>query len=370
MIIGLPKEIKSGEMRVALTPDAVQALVAFGHTIRVQTSAGEGAGFSDAEYAASGAEIVPTADHAYDADLVVKVKEIQLNEWQRLRRGGMLFSFLHLGADRLMARELLDRRITGIAFETVADRHGKLSILAPMSEIAGELAIPIAADLLMTSHSGKSVMMRDARVLVVGAGVAGRAAAHAAANAGAKVSVAVRNLATAADLHRDGPGKIEIFEGDAARVAQLAREADVIVGAASVPGQATPKLLTREDIKAMRPGGVLIEICIDGGGISETSRPTSHAVPTYIAEGITHYCVANMPATVPRLASIKISSAILPYVAALANHGLLRAMRDNKGFTDGLKNGLQIHDGRVTHAGIAAELNLPFVDLDAVLFSC
>jgi alanine dehydrogenase len=366
MIIGLPKEIKDGELRVALTPDAVKTLVAHGHTVRVQTSAGQGAGFNDAEYEVSGAEIVPTAAHAYGADLVVKVKEIQTDEWQHLRRGGMLFSFLHLGADRSMARELLDRRITGIAFETVSDRHGKLPILAPMSEIAGELAISTAANLLTTSQGGKGVMMCDAHVLVVGAGVAGRAAAHASANAGAHVSVIVRNLATTTDLRNDGSGKIEFFEGDATKVAQLAREADIVIGAVSVPGQATPKLLTRNDIKAMQPGGVLIEICIDGGGISETSCPTSHATPTYIAEGITHYCVANMPAAAPRLASIKISSAIAPYVTALANHGLLRAMRDNEGFS----NGLQIHDGRVTHAGVATELNLPFVNLDAVLFSC
>jgi alanine dehydrogenase len=370
MIIGLPKEIKDGERRVALTPDAIKTIVAHGHTVRVQTSAGQGAGFNDAEYIANGAEIVPTAAHAYNADLVVKVKEIQTDEWQHLRRGGMLFSFLHLGADRLMARELLDRRITGIAFETVANRHGKLPILAPMSEIAGELAIPIATNLLMTSLGGKGITMRGARVLVVGAGVAGRAAARAAAKASAQVSVVVRNLATTTDLRNNDSGNIEIFEGDATKVAQLAREADVVIGAVSIPGQATPKLLTRKDIKAMQPGGVLIEICIDGGGISETSRPTSHAAPTYIAEGITHYCVANMPAAAPRLASIKISSAIAPYVTALADHGLLRAMRDNEGLTDGLKNGLQIHDGRVTHAGVAAELNLPFVDLDAVLFSC
>jgi alanine dehydrogenase len=366
MIIGLPKEIKNSELRVALTPDAVKALVALGHTVRVQTSAGQDAGFNDAEYIDRGAEIVPTAEHAYDADLVVKVKEIQTDEWQYLRRGGMLFSFLHLGADHLMARELLDRRITGIAFETVADRHGKLPILAPMSEIAGELAIPIAANLLMTSQGGKGVMMRGARVLVVGAGVAGRAAAHAAARAGAEVGVVGRNLSRMLDLRRDSQGLVDIIEGGALVVAKIARAADVVIGAISVPGQATPKLLTRENIKAMQPGGVLIEICIDGGGISETSRPTSHAAPTYIDEGITHYCVANMPAAVPRSASIKISSAILPYVTALGDHGLLRAMRDNDGFS----NGLQIYDSRVTHAGIAAELNLPFVDLDAVLFSC
>ena len=366
MIIGLPTEIKAGELRVALTPDDALALSSQQHTVRVQTGAGLGAGFSDADYIRANAALVPTAAHAYDADLVVKVKEIQAGEWQHLRRGGMLFSFLHLGADHLMARALLDRRITGIAFETVADRHGKCPILAPMSEIAGELAIPIAANLLMKTHGGKGVMMRGARVLVVGAGVAGRAAAHAAANAGAEVSVVVRNRATTADFVGSMAHTIQLIEGDAAKVAQLARAADVVIGAVNIPGQATPKLLMRDDIKAMQPGGVLIEICIDGGGISETSRPTHHAAPTYIDEGITHYCVANMPAAVPRSASIKLSSAILPYVTALVNNGLLKAMRDHDGFS----HGLQMHDGRITHAGVATELNLPCVDLDAVLFSC
>lgn len=356
MIIGVPKEIKNGEMRVALTPDAVRSLASQGHTIRIQTGAGVGAQFSDAEYILAGATLAPTAAHAYDADLVVKVKEIQAGEWQHLRRGGMLFSFLHLSADHLMARELLARRITGIAFETVADRHGKLPILAPMSEIAGELAIPIAANLLMKPNGGKGVMMRGARVLVVGAGVAGRAAARTAANAGAHVRVIARNLATTTDFSDITASNIQLIEGDAKKIATFAREADVVISAVSSPGLATPKLLTRDDIKAMQPGSVLIEICIDGGGISETSRPTYHAAPTYIDEGITHYCVANMPAAVPRSASIKISSAILPYVTALANDGLLKAMRDN----GGISNGLQMHDGRVTHAGIATELNLPF----------
>jgi alanine dehydrogenase len=366
MIIGVPKEIKAGEMRVALTPDAVRNLSSQGHTVLFQTSAGEGAGFNDTEYLRAGATLAPTAAHAYNADLVVKVKEIQTDEWQLLRRGGMLFSFLHLGADHIMARELLDRRITGIAFETVADRHGKLPILAPMSEIAGELAVPIAANLLMKTHGGKGVMLRGAHVLVVGAGVAGRAAARAAANAGAQVSVVVRNRLTTADFVDTAGHIIQVIEADAAKVGQLVRGADVVIGAVNIPGKTTPKLLTREDICAMQPGGVLIEICIDGGGISATSRPTYHAAPTYIEAGITHYCVANIPTAVPRSASIAISSAILPYVESLANDGLLKAMRDN----DGYSNGLQIHDGRVTHAGVAAELNLPFFDLDAVLFSC
>ncbi len=360
MIVGLPKEIKDGERRIALTPDAVQVLVARGHTVRMQSNAATGAGFDDIAYATSGAEIVPTAAHAFDADLVVKVKEIQTDEWQLLRRGGMLFSFMHLGADPQMARELLDRRITGIAFETVSDVHGAMPILAPMSAIAGELAIPIAAHWLMAPNGGKGVMLRDAQVLVVGAGVAGRAAARAAVRAGASVTVIGRDLRKLAELTEEG---ITVRTGD---MSAEARTSDVVIGAVNVPGDATPKLLARADIAAMQPGGVLIEICIDGGGISETSRPTYHTAPTYVAEGITHYCVANMPAAVPRSASMKISSAVLPYVTALTDHGLLRAMRDD----DGLANGLQIHGGRVAHRAVAAELQLPFVDLDAVLFSC
>ncbi len=372
MIIGLPKEIKDSERRIALTPDAVHALVIGGHTFKVETTAGDGAGFSDRAYADGGAQIVPSAAHAYDADLVVKVKEIQTDEWQHLRRGGMLFSFLHLAANHRMARELLDGRITGIGFETVADRHRKLPILAPMSEIAGELAVTVAANLLMVPQGGKGVLMRSARVLVVGAGVAGQAAAVAAARSGAKVSVVVRgptSFALASMVRHDNqlnPLTIEIFDGDAIKVAQLARVSDVVIAAVNVPGATTPKLLTRADIKAMEGGGVLVEICIDGGGISATSRPTYHSAPTYVDEGIIHYCVANMPAAVPRSASMALSAAILPYITSLANHGLLRAMRDNEGFS----KGLQIHGGHVIHAAVAAELNLPLRNLDAILFAC
>jgi alanine dehydrogenase len=360
MIVGLPKESKDGERRIALTPDAVRALVTRGHTVCIESNASTGAGFDDSAYVESGAKIVPTAAHAFDTDLVVKVKEIQTDEWRLLRRGGMLFSFLHLGADQTMARELLDRRMTGIAFETVRDAHGGLPILAPMSTIAGELSVPIAAHLLMATNGGKGVLLRDAKVLVAGAGVAGRAAAHAAMRAGASVTVVGRDLAKIAHLATSG---IAIATGS---IGHAAREYDVIIGAVNIPGQSTPKLLTRADVAAMQPGSVLVEICIDGGGISETSRPTCHAAPTYVEAGITHYCVANMPAAVPRSASQQISDAVLPYVTALADDGLVRAMRNNDGFA----SGLQIHGSRVTNRAVAAQLNLPFVDLDAVLFSC
>ncbi len=369
MIIGLPKEIKDGERRVALTPEGVDALVVGGHSVKVETSAGDGAGFSDPRYVEAGAQIVASAAHAYNADLVVKVKEIQTDEWQHLRRGGMLLSFLHLASDHQMARELLDRRITGLGFETIADSRGKLPILAPMSEIAGDLSVTIAANLLMAPQGGKGLMLRNARVLVVGAGPAGQAAAIAAARSGAKVSVAVRSPASVSMIHHKHQLqqlKIEVLAADAATVARLARNSDVVIAAVNVPGARAPKLLTRNDIEAMEPGGVLVEICIDGGGISETSRPTSHSEPTYLDAGIVHYCVANMPAAVPRSASMALSAATLPYIMALANHGLLRAMRDNHGFSEGL----QIHGGRVAHAAVATDLNLPVMDLDAILFAC
>jgi alanine dehydrogenase len=381
MDIGVPREIKDGERRVALTPDAVRELANGGHTMRVQTGAGDGAGFSDTEYANAGATIVANAAQAFDADLVIKVKEIQTDEWKHLRAGGMLFSFLHLGADPAMARELLNRRVTGIAFETVCDARGqgkgqeqgqgRLPILAPMSAIAGELAAPIAANLLLatvddksggsSNSNGKGILMRDARVLVVGAGNAGLAAAHATHAMGARVCVMARS-ARPPSLQDE----IEYVIASPKAIAQRAKESDIVIGAVNTPGQPTPKLLTRVDVAAMHAKSVLIEICIDGGGIAETSRPTSHAAPTYVEEGVIHYCVANMPAAVPRSASVAISSAVLPYALNLAKRGLMKAMRADDGFV----RGVQMHGGEITHAAVATQLGLTHLDLDAVLFTC
>ena len=370
MIIGLPKEIKDGERRVALTPGAVAVLIAEGHAVRVETNAGGGAGFKDAEYAASGAEIVDSANQAFDAELVVKVKEIQTDEWQMLNPGGMLFSFLQLRADPFMAHELLARRITGLSFETVEDESRRLPILAPMSVISGELSIPIAANLLMTFNGGRGVAIGDARVVILGAGNAGAAAAGTAIALGADVTVISRHGPRLAALaHRLGSSARTIAMNPAA-LGNAIYDADVIIGAVNVPGTATPKLLSRQylrDISARNGNGaVLIEICIDGGGVAETSHATLHSAPTFVEEGVTHYCVPNMPAAVPRSASMVLSAVVLPYVAALSAKGLKRALRDDDGFA----GGLQIHGGQVTHAAIARELNRPYRDLDAMLFSC
>lgn len=370
MIIGLPKEIKDGERRVALTPDAVASLVATGNSIRVENGAGAGSGFADADYIAAGAEIVNSAAKAFDVELVVKVKEIQIDEWQMLQPGTILFSFLHLGTSIFMAHELLARRITGIAFETVQDAAKRLAILTPMSVIAGKLAVPIAANLLMTSNGGRGVAMSDARVVVLGAGTAGVAAARTAIALGADVTVISRVGPRLAALAHKLGSSARTMALHPATLAAATQEADIVIGAVNVPGAATPKLLTHADMRAMTachgPGAVLIEICIDGGGVAETSHPTVHSAPTYVEEGVTHYCVANIPAAVPRSASIALSAVVLAYVQALASKGLASALRDD----DGLAAGLQMHGGSVTQAAIAHQLNRPFLDLDAVLFSC
>ena len=365
MIIGIPREIKSGEGRVALAPGGVRTLHALGATVRVEAGAGTASGFDDATYADAGATIVPTAAQAFNAELVVKVKEIQPGEWQHLRPGQILFSFLHLGADPRMAQELLERRITGIAFETVADKAGGLPILAPMSALAGEMALPIAAWLLASSDGSKKIL-REAVVLVLGAGAAGAAAARTAIALGATVTVVAKSDRRLAMLRAEFGSRIRTLTIANADLPQLARSADVVIGAVNVPGAASPTLLTRRNIAAMRRGSVLIDICIDGGGTAETSRATTLAAPTYIDEGVIHYGVPNMPAAAPRAASEKISTAILPYITSLLQQGLLHAMRDN----DGLLAGLQMHGGNITHHKVAAQLGLPCLDLDAVLFAC
>jgi alanine dehydrogenase len=269
-----------------------------------------------------------------------------------------------------MAHELLARRVTGIAFETVEDASRRLAILAPMSVIAGELAIPIAANLLMTSNGGRGVAIGDSRVIILGAGNAGAAAARTAIALGADVSVISRVGPRLAALAHELGSSARTMAMHASTLADAIRHADVVIGAVNNPGAAAPKLLGRDDVRAITAsngaGAVLIEICIDGGGIAETSRATHHSAPTYVEEGVTHYCVANIPAGVPRSASLALSATVLPHVTALVEKGLAQALRDDTG----LAAGLQIHGGQVTHAAVARQLRRPYRDLDAMLFSC
>ncbi len=366
MRIGIPKEIKDGERRVALTPQDAGALIAAGHEVVVETGAGIGAGCADAQYAALGVRIVASPAEAFAADIVVKVKEIQTGEWQWLQPGSTLMGFLHLGGDGQMCHELLARRITAIAYETIADANNELPLLKPMSRIAGELAVSVGQYLLLAPQGGRGLTIADARVLVFGAGNAGTAAANLAVTLGADVTVVSRygpRLATLA--HRLG-SRARTIAIENADLGALASGADLVIGAVNVPGKANPCLLSAAQVRAMGAGTVLIEVGIDAGGIAETSRPTSHHAPTYVAEGVTHYCVANMPAAIPRSASFVLSATVLPYVQSLAGTGLTPALRADPG----LAQGLQMHGGHMLHAEVAARHALPVRDLDAILHSC
>ncbi|MEQ1518395.1 MAG: NAD(P)-dependent oxidoreductase, partial [Usitatibacteraceae bacterium] len=347
-------------------PQAVGQLHARGHEVRVHAGAGNGAGFADKEYDDAGARLVTNAAAAFDVDLVVRVKDTGAAEWNHLRPDSMLFSFMHLGSHPAMVNAFQDRRVTAFAFDTVEDGSRRPAILGPMSVIAGELSLVIGANLLLAPNGGRGVAIGGARVVIFGAGNAGAAAAATALALGADVTVLApvgQRLALLA--HKLGSSARTIaINADAIETA--IERADLVIGAANVAGGSTPKLLTRAHLRAMGEGAVLIEVCIDGGGIAETARMTSHSAPTYVDEGVVHYCVPNMPAAVPRSASMAISTAVLPYVTALADKGLRQALVDDAG----LLAGLQMHGGRVTHAGVARELGVACADLDALLFSC
>ena len=334
MKIGIPREIKPGERRVGLTPESARQLAARGHTVLVEAGAGMGAGFEDAHYAAAGAKIVDTAA-AWDADLVVKVKELQRGEARRLNAGSALFCFQHLPGDPKLTREIAARHAHAIAYEMVQDDRGGFPLLAPMSRIAGRMAIPIATQLLQRPLG---------RVLVLGAGNAGASAAEAARNRAAQVTVLRRADATPE------------------AVAAAALEADLVVGAVFVPAVPTPKLLPRSLVARMKPGAVIVDISIDAGGVAETSRQTTHAEPSFVEEGVIHYCVANIPAAYPREATEALAAATLPYLLDIATKGVDRAVRENRA----LRSGVVIWHGGVTHAGIAAEAGLPCSPLVAV----
>ena len=372
MIIGIPKEIKDGETRVGITPDGVKALVAKGHQVRIETRAGEGAGFSDGHYRAAGAEIVATPAAAFDADITVKVKEIQTGEWRHLKPGSTLFGFLHLPADVEMTRELLARRITGIAYETVGDRHGGLPILAPMSVIAGQLAVLIGANLLTLPAGGNgtllagSVIVPPGKVLVVGAGNVGAAAVRLAAAIGASVTVLASSDRNLAALGNELGDKIATGLASVETISRLALKSDLVIGAVNIRGRLAPKLLLRDAVRSMRPGSVIVDVCIDGGGIAQTSRPTTHSAPTFVEEGVIHYCVPNMPAAVPRSATLALTQATLPYLLALANNGTLCALRED----DALAAGLQMCNGHIAHPVVAQALGVPCVPAEAMLHAC
>ncbi|MEW6163441.1 MAG: alanine dehydrogenase [Pseudomonadota bacterium] len=365
MLIGVPKEIKNNEYRVGLVPASVRELTALGQRVLVQAGAGAAIGLADGQYRAAGAEIVADAAEVFArAELVVKVKEPQPGECALLRAGQMLFTYLHLAPDPEQARLLLASGVTAIAYETVTDAHGALPLLAPMSEVAGRMAIQAGAHCLEKPQGGAGLLLGGvpgvpaAEVAILGGGVVGYNAALIATGMGARVTVVDRSLDRLAWLDAMFGNRIRTLHATADAIESCVRAADLVVGAVLVPGAATPKLVRRELLAHMRPGAVLVDVSIDQGGCFETSRPTTHAAPTFVVDGIVHYCVANMPGAVPRTSTFALNDATLPFVIALATKGWRRAFADDPH----LAAGLNIHAGRVTHAFVAAALGLPCAD--------
>ena len=364
MRIGIPRESKEGERRVGLDAPAVGALAADGHDVRVAAGAGLGIGATDEAYRAAGATIVGPPE-AWASELVVKVKEIQPGEWTALVRDSTLFSFQHLVGEPALAREVAARGVTAIAYEMVRDAQGGFPLLAPMSVIAGRLAIQVGAQLLTLPAGGNGTLLagcpgaEPARVLVLGGGHAGTNAAQVACALGARVVVLTRSATTRDAVAASLGSTVEVGLATPEAIDRHARAADLVVGAVFLPGEPTPKLLPRSLVARMRPGSVIVDISIDAGGVAETSRPTTHADPTFIEEGVVHYCVANMPSAVARAGAAALSAAALPYVRTLAGKGVAKAVRDD----DGLRAGVLLWHGRFTHEGIAAEAGRPYSPL-------
>ena len=364
MKIGCPKEIKPQEFRVGMTPDAAREAVAHGHQVMIQAGAGLGAGFADADYAAAGARIVDTAEEVFaEAEMIVKVKEPQAVERKRLREGQLLFTYLHLAPDPEQTKDLLASGATCIAYETVTDARGGLPLLAPMSEVAGRLAPQVGAWTLQKANGGSGVLLggvpgvAPANVVIVGGGVVGTAAARVAVGMGARVTVLDRSVPRLSYLDDIFHGKLVTQYSSAGAVAELARTADMVVGAVLIPGAAAPKLISRAQLSEMKPGAVLVDVAIDQGGCFETSRATTHQDPIYEVDGIMHYCVANMPGAVARTSTQALGNATLPFLLALADKGWKRACADDPH----LLNGLNVHAGKLTYAAVGTALGLPSI---------
>ncbi len=361
MHIGCPTEIKPQEFRVGITPAAAREAVGHGHRVTVQTGAGLGAGFSDADYIAAGAGIAATAAEIFAAcDMIVKVKEPQAAERRQLRAGQILFTYLHLAPDPDQTRDLLDSGVTAIAYETVTDRAGGLPLLAPMSEVAGRLAPQVGAWALQKANGGRGVLMGGvpgvgpAEVVVIGGGVVGTQAARVAAGMGADVTILDRSLPRLRYLDDAYRGAFKTRYASADATAQLIRSADMVIGAVLIPGAAAPKLVTRAQLSTMKPGAVIVDVAIDQGGCFETSKATTHQDPIYEVDGIVHYCVANMPGAVARTSTLALGNATMPFMLALADKGWSQACTDDPHLLEGLNT----HAGRLTNHAVGRALGI------------
>jgi alanine dehydrogenase len=368
MRVGVPREVKPGETRVSLTPHGAEALKDAGAEVRIQAGAGEESGFPDDEYAAAGARIVPSAAEAWETDLVVKVKEPVPGEFPFLSEKTALFAFLHLAALPALADALLGRRVTGIAYETVSEA-GRLPLLCPMSEVAGVLAVQAGARALEKVCGGRGVLLpgvggsAPARVVVIGAGTAGRSAARIAAGVGADVAVLDLAPSMLARAAGEIPGRVRTVLSSPEAISSEVAEADLVISTVLVVGEKSPVLISREMLRRMKRGAAIVDVSIDQGGSVETSRPTTHAAPTFVEEGVVHYCVSNMPAAVPRTSTVALGSATLPYVLALARSGIEDALRNDRA----LKAGLNTYRGKVTCEGVARALGKEYIPPETLL---
>ena len=370
MLIGVPKEIKNHEYRVGLTPASVREVAAHGHRVFVEALAGAGIGASDEDYRKAGATVLGTAEEVFArAEMIVKVKEPQAEERRRLRDGQVLFTYLHLAPDPEQTRDLVASGATCIAYETVTSASGGLPLLAPMSEVAGRMSIQAAAHCLEREAGGMGVLLGgvpgvdNAKVVILGGGVVGANAALMAVGLGAEVVVIDRSVDVLRVLVRQFGTRIRTLASNAAAIENEVSTAAVVIGGVLIPGAAAPKLVSRDMVKAMQAGAVVVDVAIDQGGCFETARATTHAAPTYVEAGVVHYCVANMPGAVPRTSTYALNNATLPFVLALADKGWRQALADDKH----LANGLNVHAGKVTCAGVAEALGYAFVDPRVVL---
>lgn len=370
MLIGVPKEIKTHEYRVGLVPGSVRELVHHGHQVMVETGAGHGIGFDDETYRSAGAQLVDGPGEIFAmAEMIVKVKEPQSAEYRLLREDQILFTYLHLAADLPQAEGLMQSGCVAIAYETVTDRHGRLPLLAPMSEVAGRMSVQVGAHLLEKLQGGAGILLggvpgvHAAKVVVLGGGVSGINAIRMAMGMEAQVYVIDKSLERLTELDLQFGPMLNTIYATVDAIEQHVATADLVIGAVLVPGASAPKLVTREMMRRMRPGSVFVDIAIDQGGCAETSRPTSHDAPTYVEEGVLHYCVTNMPGAVARTSTFALNNATLPFVLALADKGYRRAVTDDPHLADGVN----VLHGRIVHDAVARSLNLAFTPLKQVL---
>jgi alanine dehydrogenase len=370
MKIGLPKEIKDNEYRVGLTPAGVQALENAGHEVFVQKTAGEGSGFSDEQYVKAGADLLDTADEVWaTGDMIVKVKEPVVPEYTRMRENQLLFTYLHLAPELELTKVMMERKVTGVAYETITDKFGRLPLLTPMSEVAGRMSVQVAATYLEKMNGGKGILLGGvpgvpaANVVIIGGGIVGTEAAKMAVGLGARVTIIDRSLERLRQLDDIFLSKVQTLASSRFAIEEAISHADAVIGAVLVVGAAAPKLVTREMLHLIPNGSVLVDVAVDQGGCFETTHATTHSNPTYYEEGVLHYCVANMPGAVPRTSTFALTNATLPYALDLANKGFEKAIQDDAG----LREGVNTFAGKLTYAAVAESQGLEYTPLGSLL---